>query len=305
MVNFLAIYTPLLRGILKLVGVKSQAVEIEPGTIVHFWVPTEKPSQTGKPNKPAVVFIQGFALNGILNWQFQVLALARKYAVYVPDLLFFGDSITDKADRSPAFQAECVAKGLRKLGVEKCTLVGSSYGGMVGFKMAELYPDLVEAMVISCSVMALTESISRPSLERIGFSSWPEYLIPDTVKGLKEMLDIAMYKLPWLPNFVFKDIFEAMFDHRKERTELLKALVIDDKDFIVPHFPQKIHLLWGANDPIFNMECVRNLKEQLDGRATLQAIDKAGHLVQSERPFVYNRHLKKILSSLYEDGEQN
>ncbi|KAJ6346001.1 hypothetical protein OIU78_008620 [Salix suchowensis] len=86
-------------------------------------------------------------------------------------------------ERSPAFQAECMAKGLKKLGVEKCTLVGLSYGGMVGFKMAEMYPDLVDSMVVSCSVMALTESITRSALERIGFSSWAQLLIPETFDG--------------------------------------------------------------------------------------------------------------------------
>ncbi|CAK7329693.1 unnamed protein product [Dovyalis caffra] len=268
MVNVLTMYMPLLRGLMKLVGVRPQAVEIEPGTVLRFWVPSDDQTTSNtknKPNKPAVVFVHGFELDGILTWQFQVLALAREYAVYVPDLLFFGESVTDKTDRKVAFQAECIAKGLRKLGVEKCTLVGMSYGGMVSFKMAEMYPDLVESMV-----------------------------------GVKELLRIATYKLPRLPDFVYKSILEVTFDNRKERLELLHELVVSDKDFIVPHFPQKIHLLWGGDDVIFNMEEARNLKEQLEGKATLQYIENAGHLVQSERPFAYNKQLKKILVSLHE-----
>uniref|UniRef100_A0A2N9EXU4 AB hydrolase-1 domain-containing protein n=1 Tax=Fagus sylvatica TaxID=28930 RepID=A0A2N9EXU4_FAGSY len=128
--------------------------------------------------------------------EFQVLALARKYKVYVPDLLFFGRSITDRSERSPEFQAECVAKGLRKLGVERCTLVGFSYGGMVGFKMAEMYPDLVESMVFTGCVMALTKSISDAALKRIGLKSWSEFLLPDSVQGVKLLLTRATYKLP-------------------------------------------------------------------------------------------------------------
>lgn len=46
-------------------------------------------------------------------------------------------------------------------------------------------------------------------------------------------------------------------------------------------------------------------RRQLEGRATLHYIGKAGHLVELERPCVYNRHLNKILASLYEDGKQN
>ncbi|GMY05773.1 epoxide hydrolase 3-like [Fagus crenata] len=173
---------------------------------MNFWVPNETPKKSkntnecdtdtkpNKPNKPAVVFIHGFVAD----------ALARKFKVYVPDLLFFGRSITDRSERSSEFQAECVAKGLRKLGVERCTLVGFSYGGMVGFKMAEMYPDLVESMVFTGCVMALTKSISDAALKRIGLKSWSKFLLPDSVQGVKLLLTRAIYKLPWIPNFVHK-----------------------------------------------------------------------------------------------------
>ena len=43
---------------------------------------------------------------------------------------------------------------------------------------------------------------------------------------------------------------------------------------------------------------------QLGDRATLQYIEKAGHLVEAERPCVYNKHLKEILATLLEDGHK-
>ncbi|KAK6282708.1 hypothetical protein POUND7_016533 [Theobroma cacao] len=268
--SFLKIYKFLLHGVLKLAGISPGTIEIEPGTIMNFWVPTETINNTNtKRKKPAVVFLHGFGFDGILTWQFQALALAKEYSVYVPDFLFFGGSITDKTERSVEFQAECMAKGLRKLGVEKCTLVGFSYGGMVGFKMAEMYPDLVESMVVTCSVMALTESISNAGLERIGFPSWADYLLPVSVKGVETLLQVATYSFPKLPNWIYKDILE------------------------------NIYLLWGQNDKIFDLGTARNLKQQIREKASLEYIEKSGHLVQLERPFVYNSHLKKILASLW------
>ncbi|KAK1559149.1 hypothetical protein Q3G72_011183 [Acer saccharum] len=300
MVNVFSILNPILHGLMKLAGMSPRRVEIEPGTVLNIWAPT-------KPlNKPAVVFLHGFAMDGITTWLLQVLSLVRSsnYAVYVPDFVFFGGSVTDRADRTVEFQSECIAKGLRQLGVvENCTLVGLSYGGMVGFKMAEMYPELVKSMVVTCSVMALTESVSNAGLDRIGFPSWSDYLLPTTVKALKIMFDSASYNLPNLPNFVYKDILEVMYNkYRKERNELLEALVISDKAFTIPHLPQKIHLLWGENDLIFDMETARNLKEQVGEKATLEAIEKAGHLVNLERPCLYNTRLKKILASLVQEN---
>ncbi|GAV83762.1 Abhydrolase_6 domain-containing protein, partial [Cephalotus follicularis] len=303
MMNIFSLYTPFLHWLMNLVGVKPQRIEIEPGTILNFWVPIETTNkETQNHNKkPVVVLLHGFGANGILTWQFQVLALAKKYRVYVPDFLFFGDSITDKSERTVDFQAECMAKGLGKLGVERCTLVGLSYGGMVGFKMAEKYPNLVESLVVTCSVMALTQSISNTALEGLGFKCWADFLLPNSVDGIKVFFDIASYKFPWLPKFVYKHFFETMFDNRNERSELLDALVISDEDFYIPRYTQRIRLLWGENDSIFDMETAQNLKDQAGEKARLQSIEKAGHLVNMERPFIYNRQLKEILASLVEE----
>lgn len=316
MVNLVAAQKPLLHGLMKMAGVQPHIVEIEPGTVMNFWVPNEtvKKPQKGekkndtptltKPNKPVVVLVHGFAAEGIVTWQFQVGALTKKYSVYIPDLLFFGGSITDKTDRSPTFQAETLVKGLRKIGVEKCILVGFSYGGMVAFKMAELYPDLVQAMVISGSILAMTDSISEATLSELGFKSSSELLLPNSVNGLKALLSVATHKKLWFPNRLHKDYLEVMFTNRKERAELLEGLVINNKDPTIPKFVQKIHLLWGENDQIFKLEHAQNMKEKLGETVTFQGIQKAGHLVQLERPCVYNKCLKQFLTSLLENEEQ-
>ncbi|XP_022985108.1 monoacylglycerol lipase ABHD6-like [Cucurbita maxima] len=312
MVNLVAAQRPLLHALMKMAGVVPYSVEFEPGTTMNFWVPVEtlsKPKKTQppkppqKPTKPVVVLVHGFAAEGIVTWQFQVGALSKRYSVYVPDLLFFGDSITDKSDRSPTFQAECLAAGLRKLGIDKCTVVGFSYGGMVAFKLAELWPELVEAMVVSGSILAMTDSISDETLQRLGFGSSSELLLPTSVKGLKALLSVAAHKKLWFPDRLHKDFLEVMFNNRKDRAELLEGLVMSNKDSTVPKFPQKIHLLWGLNDQIFNVELARKLQEELGDNATFQSIPKSGHLVHLERPCIYNRCLKQFLATLHSNAQ--
>ncbi|PKI63654.1 monoacylglycerol lipase ABHD6-like [Punica granatum] len=314
MVNLVAIQEPLLHGLMKMAGVRPYTVEIEPGTVMNFWVPSElvkrkpkkgenlSPSDVNKPSKPAVVLVHGFAAEGVVTWQFQVGGLTKKYAVYIPDLIFFGSSISNRPDRSPTFQAECLVAGLKKLGVEKCTVVGFSYGGMVAFKMGELYPDFVQAMVISGSILAMTDSLSEETLHSLGYSSSSELLLPTNVKGLKALQSVAMYRKFWFPDRFHKDYLEVMFTNRKERAELLEGLVISNKDASIPDFAQRIHLLWGEKDQIFKVELARNMKEQLGENATVECIKKAGHLAHLERPCVYNRRLKRFLASLHKNG---
>uniref|UniRef100_A0A7N0T1J5 AB hydrolase-1 domain-containing protein n=1 Tax=Kalanchoe fedtschenkoi TaxID=63787 RepID=A0A7N0T1J5_KALFE len=294
MVNVISLLKPLQQAAMRLAGVRPRLVQIEPSTVMNFWGPTDP-----NPDKPTVLLLHGFQANAIFTWQFQIMSLRSNYNVYAPDFLFFGDSYTDSEERTTDFQAHCVAKGLRKLGVEKCVVVGFSYGGMVGFKLAEFYPQLVESFVVNNSVMRLTESITADCLKRMGFDNWEDFLLPRTVEAVKVTMDIASHKLPnWIPNFFFKDFLEMMFDNRIEKAQLLKALVTSD-EFTIPKFPQRIHLLWGENDKIFTLDIAQNLMRQVGLDATrMKRIEKAGHLALLERPCSYNHHLHKIMKFL-------
>jgi hypothetical protein len=59
---------------------------------------------------------------------------------------------------------------LRKLGVENCTLVGLSYGRIVGFKMAEMFPDLVVSFVTNVFRF-------KPKMENEKFLSTPRMFL--------------------------------------------------------------------------------------------------------------------------------
>ncbi|KAL1833773.1 hypothetical protein ACET3Z_003424 [Daucus carota] len=292
---FAAVVKPMVRVMMKAYGMKPKLVEIEPGTTMRFWIPCKSKTNPAKPN---IVFLHGFATDGIFNWQSQVQALSGKYSVYVPDLLFFGASTTSKPERSMEFHAECLVKGLRSFGVEKFTVAGLSYGATLGFRMARMYPGMVQCIVASGTAVELTESISRASLQNIGYSSWSEFLMPDSTKGLTTFFSIASQKPPSLPEFAAKDFLKEFFANRKERDELLKAWVINDNDVAPCHYSQKVYLIWGEDDKIFKKEVAENIKRQLGEQANLEFIKDAGHLVHSDQPSEYNQRLKNILASV-------
>ncbi|KAK9667382.1 hypothetical protein RND81_14G252200 [Saponaria officinalis] len=292
--NIFIWYASVLYKILKYIGMQPKQVEIEKGTTLHFIAPYKRDIK-----KPNVVLLHGFAGDGLITWHFQILSLRKKYNIYVPDFLFFGKSFTSTSERSTRFQADCVAKGLKKLGVdEKCVVVGFSYGGFVGFELAEHYPELVGSMIATGSVVGWSETRNRMTLERLGFSSLSELLLPVSVDGAKTLLDVGSYSFPYMPTFIYKHFLEIMFNNRKERAELLEALVIRDQDVSTHQFQQIIHLIWGSEDQLMNVEVAKSLKERLGGKGKLQVVEMAGHLVLQERPFMFNKYLKDMLSSL-------
>uniref|UniRef100_A0A804QA03 AB hydrolase-1 domain-containing protein n=1 Tax=Zea mays TaxID=4577 RepID=A0A804QA03_MAIZE len=305
----------LVQRLAKMAGLRQRAVDVDDaGTVISIWVPkdklpagptaeemeTERRKKETKRNggRLSVVLLHGFAGDGILTWVLQVVALARHYDVYVPDLLFFGGSVSPAgADQTPGFQAECVASALRRLGVERCVAVGFSYGGFVAFKMAEADPALVVSVVATGSLVYMTRSTSEAMLRRLGAASFAEFLLPNDVAGLKSLFAAGTYRKWWLPDRVLSDYMKLMIFNRKERTQLLEGLVVSDEDaaVVVRSYRQEILLLWGDNDSIFNMELARSLKEQLGEKATLRSIAKAGHLVMLERPRVFNGCLREFL----------
>ncbi|XP_072968287.1 uncharacterized protein [Typha angustifolia] len=320
MVNWVEAQKPLIHFFAKKAGLRQHLVELDSDTAINFWIPKEKmakhksindevaPDQgrsKGKEPKPAVVLVHGFATDGIVTWNFQVGALTKEYDVYVPDLLFFGGSTTKCSDRTPGFQAECIMDALGRLGVKKCAVVGFSYGGFVAFKMAEARPGLVRSVVVSGSSVAMTHSINKETTDRLGFSSSAELLLPETVEGVKALFLITTHKGWWIPKFLYKDFLKVMFKNRKEKLELLKGLLINDKDSKIPILPQRILLLWGENDKLFQIKHAEDMKEQLGEKTALQSIKKAGHLVHLERPCVFNRHLKEFLANVHAEVSQD
>jgi len=231
MVNFMETQKPLLSRLMKMAGLRPIEVELEPGTTMHVWAPKhhvgkkgttisplepiaadakKKQKKKGPESRPNVVLIHGFASEGNVTWQFNFGVLVSRYNLYIPDLMFFGKSTTASADRSPDFQAECVAGALAQLGVARCDVVGFSYGGMVAFKLAEARPELVRSLCVSGSVVAMTDTVNRETMERLGAGSSAELLMPDTLKGLKALLSVSMYKKMWFPDRFHKDYLKVI-----------------------------------------------------------------------------------------------
>ncbi|KAJ8486588.1 hypothetical protein OPV22_019073 [Ensete ventricosum] len=240
MMNWVEVHKTLLHWLARRAGLRQQIVELESGTVMNVWVPkanvitkkkgtacdNSREEEEEKEKKAAVVLVHGFAMDGIMTWQFQVGSLVDRYDVYVRDLLFFGGSATDATDRSPAFQADCLAATLGRLGVPRCTVVGFSYGGVVSFKLAERWPDLVTSLVVSGPTFAMTDSLSSTIVERFGVSSLADVLLPVSVRGVKALFYAATYRKLWFPNCVHRDFLEVMFSYRTEKTEMLDALVV-------------------------------------------------------------------------------
>ncbi len=102
---------------------------------------------TGPTDAPVMVLVHGLGLNRLL-WKWHVPALARHYRVLTFDLFGHGESAAAPSEPSLTLFSTQLRALLDELGIQKCTVVGFSLGGMINRRFALDYPRRVQALVI-------------------------------------------------------------------------------------------------------------------------------------------------------------
>ncbi|KAL3685121.1 hypothetical protein R1sor_003143 [Riccia sorocarpa] len=285
----------------RALGMEPKMIEIDGGqTVMNCWVPVEtsKPAQESTPPKPALVLLHGFGLSGFFGWESQTHAFVKDFRVYVPDLVFFGKSYTNSSERSEIFQAECVKKMLDVLKVDQCHLMGTSYGGMVAFRIASLYPEMVNKVVLASSGIMMDHTTNNKLLEHLKADDIKEILVPKDVAHLKLGLSTATTKKIWaIPSFILRDLYEKFYlDNQKEKEELVDGTVIGSVDAPpLPKITQEVLILWGSKDKIFDPELAVQLKTYIGDKAELHMIEGCGHVPQIEKPREFNQQVLQFL----------
>jgi pimeloyl-ACP methyl ester carboxylesterase len=101
-------------------------------------------SAVGNPGDPVILYIHGNLGSGV--WYERVMDVPG-YRTIAPDMPNFGMSDVS-GDYSVAGYARAVSGFLDELGVEKCTIVGHSLGGVVAMELAATRPELIERLLL-------------------------------------------------------------------------------------------------------------------------------------------------------------
>ncbi|MBA0659376.1 hypothetical protein Goklo_011521 [Gossypium klotzschianum] len=248
-------------------GLRSTITDLQDGTVMHCWVP-----KTHNDSKPNLLLIHGLGANTMWQWGDTIRKMIPFFNIFVPDLVFFGDSYTTRPERSESFQAQCVMRVMEANSVKKLSLVGLSYGGFVGYSLAAQFSEAVERVVICCAGVCMEEKDLKEGVFKVSdLEEAADILVPQTPEKLRELLGFAMFKPP--PSTLVPSCLLA--------------------DFIDPTL-----ILWGEYDKIFPLELGHRLKRHLGDNAHLVVIKGTGHAFIVEKPKESYRHLKSFLVDL-------
>ncbi|CAL5373988.1 unnamed protein product [Camellia sinensis] len=275
-------------------GLKSVTTDLGDGTVMHFWIP-----KSHKPNKPTLLLIHGIGANAMWQWNPFISRFSSKFNVYVPDLLFFGDSYTTLPDRTEAFQARSIMRAMEAYGVARSMLVvGLSYGGFVGYSMAAQFPEAVERLVIGAAGVCMEEKDMEDGLFKVkSIDEAATILLPQTPDKMRELVQLTFYKPPKiLPSCVLTDFIRVMCtEYLEERKELIQALHKDRKLSDLPSITQPTFIIWGDQDQIFPVELAHRLKRHLGENAQLLITKNAGHAINMEKTKEWFKPMRSFL----------
>ncbi|CAM0957078.1 unnamed protein product [Alopecurus aequalis] len=219
-------------------GLRQAAVPLPDGAVVHFWLPRPDPALH------PVLLLHGFGANATWQWApFLRPLLAAGLAPFVPDLVFFGDSASPTADRSPGYQAASVAAAMAALpgAPQRYTVVGVSYGGFVAYHLAHAFPAVVERVVLVAAGVCLEEADLAAGLFAVeDITEAASLLLPQRPEDLRRLVELTFCKPPkFMPSCFIRDYIAVMCtENVKEKTELLYALISGRKLSDLPKINQ-------------------------------------------------------------------
>jgi len=102
---------------------------------------------SGKEGAPVLAFIHGLGLNRQI-WDSFVSRLVPRFRVLTYDLYGHGESAAAPVKPSVSLYSEQLIGLLDELGIERCSVIGFSLGGMINRRIAIDHPARVAALVI-------------------------------------------------------------------------------------------------------------------------------------------------------------
>lgn len=230
--------------------------------LINYYV--ENQNQTA----PAVVFLHGWLVKASV-WTDVIGRLqSQDYNLYALDLPGFGKSQALPDDFDLHGYAEVVRGFIEKLDLKNVVLVGHSFGGRIGIKLAAEHPGLLEKLVLVNSAGFRDESFKRKFFAFLAKFLKPIFYIP-----LVRMLRPQAYRL------IGSDYLNTNTDLRPT---FLK-IVNEDLTEYLPRIKIPTLIIWGESDKDTPVEFGKKINALIPDSKFI-ILPRAGHVSFLDQP---------------------
>lgn len=259
-----------------------------------------------------VVLLHGFA-EFWYSWRYQIPTLARHFKVVVPDLRGYNDS--DKP--ASGYDLDTLSADIRglisSLGYVKAHIVGHDWGGMIAWRLAQKFPQVLNRLAILNAphpyrfwqeLLGNLDQVRR---------SW--YVFAFQIPGLPEWL-IQQNLKDFVKNFfrelaVRKGAFTAedtqVYEAALQKPGVISAAINYYRSSLSPqnwlhHWgrsPEPVTvptlILWSEEDALLSQKLTEGMDRLINAPFQLKFVPHCGHWMQQEVPQTVNRELLNFL----------
>lgn len=272
----------------------SRFAEVD-GVPVHY-------QEAGDSNSPPMILIHGFASSNLV-WSKVLLELADAgFRVIAPDLLGYGYSGKPRhLDYTITSQAAMIVSLLKKLGIERTVLVGSSYGGAVAATIALDHPTLVEKLIL---VGAVTNNKpTRYMLMRLFSSPVIGDILSPLLASSRTLLRRRMKRVYDRHSWVL-DERRVQARHLPLRTRgTHRAIIRTVRHWDADRVSRDAHLItqpslviWGENDREVPLRDGERIHQEIPN-SRLIVFRECGHLPHEEYPERFTEVVSEFCTS--------
>jgi len=234
-------------------------------------------------------------LHGEPSWSFlyrrMIPPLAARHRVIAPDFFGFGksDKFTERAEYSFQMHRDSLVAFMEKLRLDRITLVGQDWGGLIGLRVAGEMPERFARLVIMNTALGTGEPPGP------GFMAWREYV------ARTEDLDVAALFQRGLVQERAKTpeilaAYAAPFPDRryKEGVHAFPMLVPISPDDpgaaesrrareVLARWTKPCLLMFSDKDPVLGLHAGRVFEKLIPIAGPMVVIRDAGHFLQEDK----------------------
>jgi pimeloyl-ACP methyl ester carboxylesterase len=258
---------------------------------------------------PLMLFLHGFP-EFWYSWRHQLPEFAQDYTCVALDLRGYNES--DKPEGVEAYRMEELVedvKGvMRKLGYDRCILVGHDWGGAIAWSFAYAYPEMLESLIVM--------NLPHPAKFAAGLQT-PQQLLRSWY--------IGFFQIPFLPELLLQagdywpieQMFKGMAIRKEAFTEAdirqyktaaakpgaLTAMINYYRAMLGNNFMDRTWpvlevptlMIWGEEDTALGKELTVGTEEYVRD-FHLRYIPNCSHWVQQEQPEQVNAYMREFLA---------
>jgi 2-hydroxy-6-oxo-octa-2,4-dienoate hydrolase len=244
---------------------------------------------------PPVVLVHGSGpgVTAYANWRLTMPGLAPAFRVLAPDMAGFGFSDKPGGVADLAAWVGQIIGFLDALGIERASVVGNSFGGSIGIRLATDHPDRVDRLVLMGATgisFPITEGLDQvwgyqPSFENmrriLDYFAYSRELVNDELAEVR-------YRAALAPGV--QEAFSALFPAPRQRW--VEAITTpEEKIKAIPHETLIIH---GREDKVIPLDNAYRLLGLIE-RSELHVFGRCGHWSQIEWADDFNALLVRFL----------